>query len=486
MIVVGVNKQGCICEWNAEAEAISGYLRREVLGLSFLDDLLTLDVQDFVAEAICYAWMGQAHDDLKIPFYTKSGIRVELVFTFAVTWNSTTKDYDMMLNGQPAVTANGSDQLVGEEGVMQAKSATQDEQMKRQLERFHMQKHMVGLEMAATEQPGLAQAAFPPPAPKAPQEAQAARPGGSAAAGSAAAPHPAPMASPEAQANVAGKTAAVRRDKEIYLSTSSADEEAEEANVTGKTATVGRDKAIYLSTSSGDEEAEEADKTDSTIRISLDKDGYVCEWSRAAEAMSGFDRAEVIGLHFADELLDPEGKDVVVESICYAWMGQLVRDVRVPFWTKSGRQTELFLTTTVQWNEAKRRHDVVFTGGPDGGSALSPSAHISARSDVKKSFKAQVGRNCADDGVLRVLAERSDEEDSTKDARPKRAPWWKRSSTEDILPSFAMSRDKRCGMLTGSQDTLSTMCTGFTPEERQISTVDTLPSFFDSEGYHLL
>lgn len=471
MIVVGINKQGCICEWNAEAEAISGYLRREVLGLSFLDDLLTLDVQDFVAEAICYAWMGQAHDDLKIPFYTKSGIRVELVFTFAVTWNSTTKDYDMMLNGQPAVTANGSDQLVGEEGVMQAKSATQDEQMKRQLERCHMQKHMVGLEMAATKQRGLAQAAFPPPAPQAPQEA-----------------------------NVTGKTAAVRRDEEIYLSTSSADDEAEEANVTGKTATVGRDKAMYLSTSSVDEEAEEADKIDSTIRISLDKDGYVCEWSRAAEAMSGFDRAEVIGLHFADELLDPEGKDVVVESICYAWMGQLVRDVRVPFWTKSGRQTELFLTTTVQWNEAKRRHDVVFTGGPDGVSALCPSAHISARSDVKKSFKAQVGRNCADDGVLRVLAERSDEEDSTKDARPKRAPWWKRSSTEDnqpkysstrsatedILPSFAMPRDKRCGMLTGSQDTLSTMCTGFTPEERQISTVDTLPSFFDSEGhFHL-
>lgn len=412
MIRIGVDKDGCIGEWNSEAEAMSGYTRDEVLGRNFLNDLLTRDVRDAMAERICYVLMGQLVPHGQLAFYTKAGARADLQIAMELTWNSTKKVHDVILSGRLSESKGGLLQPAADRGTERADF-----------------KRNPSLEDIAT----------------------------------------------------------------------------------GKTIAVGLE---------GCNPAEDA-KTDKTIMIGLDQDGHVCKWSEAAEAMSGFRRSEVLGLHFVDVLLDPEGKDVVAESICYAWMGQQVRDVLVPFYTKCGCKKDLFLTTTVQWSKATNSHHVVLMGGFEAsrssnticvdaqgriihwglefcaatgftakevlglslvddiiapsasqllaqtlGRALQgPSVHelvlpILAKCGVKKWFTVHVDRDCVDSdasGATLVLTEKID-------------------SDQGVRPTRKVSTDKKRG---ATEDTLPTITTF--ADERQISTQDTLPSYC-SEG----
>eukprot|EP00418_Pyrodinium_bahamense_P007854 CAMPEP_0179118980 /NCGR_PEP_ID=MMETSP0796-20121207/55989_1 /TAXON_ID=73915 /ORGANISM="Pyrodinium bahamense, Strain pbaha01" /LENGTH=264 /DNA_ID=CAMNT_0020817467 /DNA_START=69 /DNA_END=859 /DNA_ORIENTATION=- len=99
MIRVGVDANGCICEWNGAAESTSGFARHEVLGLDFVHDFLPEEVRDWVAVTICQSWMGQLVPDIQLPLCTKSGERVELLLAVALAWSDAERAHNVVLSG---------------------------------------------------------------------------------------------------------------------------------------------------------------------------------------------------------------------------------------------------------------------------------------------------------------------------------------------------------------------------------------------------
>lgn len=73
MILIGINREGYVAEWNSKAVAMSNFKAEEVLGLHFAETLLTCDTQDFMEEKLRQIWSGQALPQFKLTFYTKCG-----------------------------------------------------------------------------------------------------------------------------------------------------------------------------------------------------------------------------------------------------------------------------------------------------------------------------------------------------------------------------------------------------------------------------
>eukprot|EP00418_Pyrodinium_bahamense_P064269 CAMPEP_0179089482 /NCGR_PEP_ID=MMETSP0796-20121207/40775_1 /TAXON_ID=73915 /ORGANISM="Pyrodinium bahamense, Strain pbaha01" /LENGTH=501 /DNA_ID=CAMNT_0020787039 /DNA_START=61 /DNA_END=1566 /DNA_ORIENTATION=- len=347
MITIGLTNDGCICDWSSAAETVSGFTRQEVLGLNFINDLCT-EGQDAVTEMICYAWMGQATMHVKLTLHTKSGQGTDAFLCAMLRWSKTTSAHRVILSGGPysseavrsvSVDKNGcvtdwGDELVAMTGFGIGEVLgmnfvddlmTEDERNKAD--------HIVSEALAGERMSKFTTFFYTKSAVKKWFRVQA--------------------SSCYLGKHLVGATLTFAEAHES---------EATEAGASSSDAAPAASSRSGSTTSRSSCSEVMVTEADRMIMIGLDKDGCVCEWNSGAEAMSGFMRGEVLGMHFVGTLLDPASQDVVNEQICYAWMGQTTPHAKFPFFTKSGERVELFLSSVLRWSERVQRHNVFLTG----------------------------------------------------------------------------------------------------------------------------
>jgi PAS domain S-box-containing protein len=98
--IFGIDAQGKVNEWNQQAEKITGFNKKEVMGRDLVADFITDDYKASVGEVLAKALKGEETANFEFPLFTKSGDRVDVLL------NSTTR-------------RDASGQIVGMVGVGQ-------------------------------------------------------------------------------------------------------------------------------------------------------------------------------------------------------------------------------------------------------------------------------------------------------------------------------------------------------------------------------
>jgi PAS domain S-box-containing protein len=83
-ISIGIDMNGHILEWNSAAEAMSGFGRDELLGLDFVNGLLGTTCRMRASDAIHKARAGEKLTRLELPFYSKSGRKMDLTLSMSL------------------------------------------------------------------------------------------------------------------------------------------------------------------------------------------------------------------------------------------------------------------------------------------------------------------------------------------------------------------------------------------------------------------
>ena len=76
--IIGIDTEGRVNEWNLKAAEIVGYKRDEVMGRSFIDELISPDFQVQVKGVMDHALQGRETADYEFPLLSKSGECVNL------------------------------------------------------------------------------------------------------------------------------------------------------------------------------------------------------------------------------------------------------------------------------------------------------------------------------------------------------------------------------------------------------------------------
>eukprot|EP00928_Gymnodinium_smaydae_P099222 TRINITY_DN9402_c0_g3_i1.p1 TRINITY_DN9402_c0_g3~~TRINITY_DN9402_c0_g3_i1.p1 ORF type:complete len:289 (-),score=67.60 TRINITY_DN9402_c0_g3_i1:318-1184(-) len=76
-MIFSVDSEGRLTDWCGEAEQVTGFLKREVLGMAFLE-LVTYPFRGIVEELMVLARKGAQAPAVKMPFFTKAGDRVDV------------------------------------------------------------------------------------------------------------------------------------------------------------------------------------------------------------------------------------------------------------------------------------------------------------------------------------------------------------------------------------------------------------------------
>eukprot|EP00928_Gymnodinium_smaydae_P075355 TRINITY_DN5837_c0_g1_i1.p1 TRINITY_DN5837_c0_g1~~TRINITY_DN5837_c0_g1_i1.p1 ORF type:complete len:247 (+),score=58.49 TRINITY_DN5837_c0_g1_i1:67-807(+) len=75
-----VNAKGCLTEWSVDAEKLTGFSRREVLGLPILE-LVTFPFRGLVDEMMAMTRNGAVGQSVRMPFFDKAGDSVEILLS---------------------------------------------------------------------------------------------------------------------------------------------------------------------------------------------------------------------------------------------------------------------------------------------------------------------------------------------------------------------------------------------------------------------
>ncbi len=83
--IFGIDAQGKVNEWNQQAEKITGFNKKEVMGRNLVVDFITDDYKASVGEVLAKALNGEETANYEFPLFTQSGDRVDVLL------NSTTR-----------------------------------------------------------------------------------------------------------------------------------------------------------------------------------------------------------------------------------------------------------------------------------------------------------------------------------------------------------------------------------------------------------
>jgi PAS domain S-box-containing protein len=99
-IKIGLDSQGQIVEWAGDAEAITLFASKSVLGLHFVQKLLCIDGQAKVASCITDAFSGKAGQCCLVPFYTLTGDELTISFSIAPSFDESRAVTGVALTGE--------------------------------------------------------------------------------------------------------------------------------------------------------------------------------------------------------------------------------------------------------------------------------------------------------------------------------------------------------------------------------------------------
>ena len=83
--IIGIDAQGKVNEWNQQAEKITGFSKKEVMGRDLVADFIKDDYKVSVGEVLEKALKGEETANFELPLFNKSGYRVDVLL------NSTTR-----------------------------------------------------------------------------------------------------------------------------------------------------------------------------------------------------------------------------------------------------------------------------------------------------------------------------------------------------------------------------------------------------------
>jgi PAS domain S-box-containing protein len=83
--IFGIDAQGKVNEWNKQAQKITGYSKKEVMGRNLVSDFITDDYKVSVGSVMLNALNGEETANYEFPLFTKSGDHVDVLL------NSTTR-----------------------------------------------------------------------------------------------------------------------------------------------------------------------------------------------------------------------------------------------------------------------------------------------------------------------------------------------------------------------------------------------------------
>jgi PAS domain S-box-containing protein len=83
--IFGIDAQGKVNEWNQQAEKITGFSKKEVMGRDLVADFIKDDYKVSVGEVLEKALKGEETANFELPLFNKSGYRVDVLL------NSTTR-----------------------------------------------------------------------------------------------------------------------------------------------------------------------------------------------------------------------------------------------------------------------------------------------------------------------------------------------------------------------------------------------------------
>ncbi len=83
--IFGIDAQGKVNEWNQQAEKITGFSKKEVMGRNLVADFIKDDYKVSVGEVLEKALKGEETANFELPLFNKSGYRVDVLL------NSTTR-----------------------------------------------------------------------------------------------------------------------------------------------------------------------------------------------------------------------------------------------------------------------------------------------------------------------------------------------------------------------------------------------------------
>lgn len=99
MIEIGIDGDGQVSHWSRGAEAVSGFLCHEVLGLRFVRHFVDSDRPESITWRICQAWLGLTVPHLQVPILAKSGERLYLLLSPVLQWNKARREHHVVLTG---------------------------------------------------------------------------------------------------------------------------------------------------------------------------------------------------------------------------------------------------------------------------------------------------------------------------------------------------------------------------------------------------
>jgi PAS domain S-box-containing protein len=111
----------------------------------------------------------------------------------------------------------------------------------------------------------------------------------------------------------------------------------------------------------------------------IDTHGMVNEWNRAAERITGFTKAEVLGRNFVEKFVATEFRGPLKDVLDNALRGRETTNYEIPLYAKSGNSVDILLNLATRRNVAGKIIGAVGVGHPRRGSWHGPLSFETAR-----------------------------------------------------------------------------------------------------------
>ena len=104
--IFGIDAQGKVNEWNQQAQKITGYNKKEVIGRDLVADFITDDYKASVSEVLAKALKGKETANFEFPLFTKLGNRVDILLNSTTRRDASGKTVGMIGVGQDITELN--------------------------------------------------------------------------------------------------------------------------------------------------------------------------------------------------------------------------------------------------------------------------------------------------------------------------------------------------------------------------------------------
>jgi PAS domain S-box-containing protein len=104
--IFGIDAQGKVNEWNQQAQKITGFNKKEVMGRDLVADFITDDYKASVSEVLEKALKGEETANFEFPLFTKDGDRVDVLLNSTTRRDASGKTVGMVGVGQDITELN--------------------------------------------------------------------------------------------------------------------------------------------------------------------------------------------------------------------------------------------------------------------------------------------------------------------------------------------------------------------------------------------